>query len=247
MMGAPVTSIPPPPVLHGPKPFAFDPNDSTPKVIACLFVLMALVSAATIPCAMFATAIVGVDFEGDDVPVSAFLALVPTLGLLVVSYVQAPIRLALAVGFLIWVHGVRKNLDVLGAQGLSFSPGWSVGAFFVPVLNLLVPYQVVNEVWRASEPTRVDEPFAWKNVNSSPRVSTWWLAFLLGNGFAVVSDRAYVEGNVAAERAALWLLAGGNAFLFLAASLGAWMVLGIRSRQRERFIRLRIAADLAAL
>ncbi len=69
-------------------------------------------------------------------------------------------------------------VPALGTQGLSFTAGWSVGAFFIPLLNLLLPVMVVGEVWRASAPSRVDGP--------------------------------------------------------------------IRSRQRERFVQLRIAADSAA-
>ena len=33
-----------------------------------------------------------------------------------------------------------------------FSPGWSVGWWFIPALNLLRPYQVIKEIWRGSYP-----------------------------------------------------------------------------------------------
>src|SRR5690349_16122694 len=34
--------------------------------------------------------------------------------------------------FLIWVHQTYRNLSALGAQDLTYSPGWAVGYFFIP-------------------------------------------------------------------------------------------------------------------
>ncbi|MEW6363943.1 MAG: DUF4328 domain-containing protein [Acidobacteriota bacterium] len=95
--------------------------------------------------------------------------------------------LALAV-FLAWLHRARRNLSVLGAKGLLFSPGWAVGWWFVPLGNLYQPFKIMTETWKASSPS-LDESRAesWQHV-SVPRILTaWWLLFIL----------ACVAGNLA--------------------------------------------------
>ena len=61
------------------------------------------------------------------------------------------IRLALfivvlltAVSFLAWIYRAHKNLRALGATDLKYSPGWAIGGFFIPFLNIVRPYQVVS-------------------------------------------------------------------------------------------------------
>src|SRR5688572_6359973 len=50
-----------------------------------------------------------------------------------------------------WVYRTYRNLPALGAEGLNYSPGWAVGYYFIPVLNLFRPFQVMRETWRASD------------------------------------------------------------------------------------------------
>jgi hypothetical protein len=47
--------------------------------------------------------------------------------------------IATAILFLRWTYLTKKNTTALGASGLAFSPGWSVGYYFVPVLTLWKP------------------------------------------------------------------------------------------------------------
>ena len=49
--------------------------------------------------------------------------------------------LATAVVFGIWIVRANKNARALGAKNLSASPGWALGYFFVPILNLWKPFK----------------------------------------------------------------------------------------------------------
>ncbi|HWI64575.1 MAG TPA: DUF4328 domain-containing protein [Symbiobacteriaceae bacterium] len=80
-----------------------------------------------------------------------------------------------ALAFLIWFPRAHKNLPVLGAVALEHSPGWAVGAFFVPIVNLYRPMQIMREIWKASDPaTPADTPYAWAEQPSSPLIGWWW-------------------------------------------------------------------------
>lgn len=124
--------------------------------------------------------------------------------------------LATAVTFLVWFSRAHKNLPVLGAVGLEYSPGWAVGAFFVPIMNLYRPMQIMREVWKASDPaTPRDEPYGWSERPSSPLIGWWWglwiaRAFLGSIGSALLrradsleSYRTSIAWNLISQMATL--------------------------------------------
>ena len=54
-----------------------------------------------------------------------------------------------AIVFLMWVYRLNANLRARGNTELRFTPGWTVGWYFVPVLNLWKPYQAMKEMMHA--------------------------------------------------------------------------------------------------
>jgi hypothetical protein len=85
--------------------------------------------------------------------------------------------------FLVWIYRANRNARALGAQGMRFTPGWSVGWYFVPIMSLWRPFQAMREIWQASA-----EPGNWRAVQSPPLLGWWW-AFYLGN--QILSQVAY--------------------------------------------------------
>jgi hypothetical protein len=79
--------------------------------------------------------------------------------------------------FLVWLHRVRVNVRALGVRRLQYGREWTVLGFLIPVLNALRPYQVVAEIWKASDPSTGD-PMAWKSLPAPRLVWLWWMAFL---------------------------------------------------------------------
>ena len=69
-------------------------------------------------------------------------------------------------------------MRALGVRKLEFARHWSVLGFFVPVLNVVRPYQVIAEVWRASDPSVLD-PFEWKSVEAPQILALWWGTFVI--------------------------------------------------------------------
>jgi serine/threonine protein kinase len=89
------------------------------------------------------------------------------------------VLLATAVLFLLWFRRAYRNLAALGARGLRFSDGWAIGAWFVPILSLVRPKQLLNDIWRASNPDLpVDDDGSWRRRPVPSVLTWWWLAFL---------------------------------------------------------------------
>jgi hypothetical protein len=110
---------------------------------------------------------------------------------------QGVVAIPCAVFFLLWVYRVCSNAFELAPQQLTITPGWTIGYFFIPILNLFRPYQAMQETWRASMPgldLRHDPP-SWTRTAGGVIVGWWWAGWLSYNivslGFALAS---YSEG-----------------------------------------------------
>ncbi|MDQ2800565.1 MAG: DUF4328 domain-containing protein, partial [Armatimonadota bacterium] len=104
--------------------------------------------------------------------------------------------LGTGVCFLIWTYRCYKNLQSFGTQGLRSTPGWAVGYFFVPLMNLYKPYGIFSELWRASNPD-VDsaDPQQWKAVRPPALLGVWWLLWIVSNFVSAAANLPMNAGS----------------------------------------------------
>ena len=138
------------------------------------------------------------------------------------------VYLITAIGFLMWFHRVHRNLPALGAEKLQYSPGWAVGSFFVPFLNLFRPYEIMKEVWDNSKSSASDHPRG--------RLGWWWAMWLISNLLGQAAGRT----TMAAEtyemlRIASWLDIAATLASLLAAVLAIRVIQGVTARQENRY------------
>ena len=104
----------------------------------------------------------------------------------VARLVKFIIFIILGVTFLRWIYRINRNLHTLSGEQLTFTPGWSVGWYFIPIANLFKPYQVMKEIWRVSQ----------RNESTTYALLSWWwflwIVFLFPVGPA--SDLAKMIG-----------------------------------------------------
>jgi hypothetical protein len=113
----------------------------------------------------------------------------------IIGFTQFALYLASGIVFLIWIHKAHKNLLSLNVSNLRFTPGWAVGWFFVPVMSLFRPYQVVSEIWKASYPKADANTTYWKSIPTSPLVGWWWTLFIISNFVAQIALRLILTGE----------------------------------------------------
>jgi Domain of unknown function (DUF4328) len=87
---------------------------------------------------------------------------------------------ATAVVFLRWLHLCYRNVRVLGLS-TRFTPGWAVGYWFIPVLSLFRPKQVIDELWERTDDALVGQ--------KSGLIPVWWGMWLIGNAIEWVGTR----------------------------------------------------------
>ena len=66
----------------------------------------------------------------------------------------------------------------------------------VPFLNLVRPKQIMNDLWRATDPKMPVQPgIAWKQVRVPLLVHAWWLLFLLSVAVGIVASNLRQEAS----------------------------------------------------
>lgn len=91
--------------------------------------------------------------------------LVWNFGALVVSFLM----------FLNWVGRVAGNIAPLGTKTVRFTPVKAMLSFFIPLANLVLPYQAMVEIWRYSDPGFVAVPLMNSpHPKETPLLGAWW-------------------------------------------------------------------------
>ena len=93
---------------------------------------------------------------------------------LAVLYPAATIACYILVGC--WIYRTNANAHLVDADEMTITPGWSVGWFFIPFLNLVMPYRGVNETWQATQ-----KAAGGFEALRSPLVGWWWGLWLADN------------------------------------------------------------------
>ena len=109
----------------------------------------------------------------------------------IVGFLQITLFLVTLIVFGRWIFVSARNAGALGVTGLRFSPGWSVGWYFVPLLNLWKPYQAMREIYKGSS-----DPSDWASTKTPGILPLWWAAWL-ASGF--VGRVAWFHSKIGAE------------------------------------------------
>lgn len=109
-----------------------------------------------------------------------------------------------------WIYRAHANLRAANLDGLEFTPGWSVGWFFVPVVNLFKPFQAMRELWNCSHGQ--SDGFAQE---TPPELAPWWGCYVIGGFFDNMSTRIHLgdEAAYVLNCIGLLLLLGSGWFL----------------------------------
>jgi hypothetical protein len=154
----------------------------------------------------------------------------------VVGLIQLLVFIFTVTGYLMWIHRAHRNLPSLGARELRFTPGWAVGWFFVPIMNLFRPYQAVTEIWKASGPA-LNDGTSWKDIKTPPLIQWWWGFFILSNLVSSMAGRMAMSGGdkVSELLMASWAMLAADGLEIVGALFALLVVKDIDRRQEDKF------------
>ncbi|RZU44086.1 uncharacterized protein DUF4328 [Streptomyces sp. BK022] len=153
---------------------------------------------------------------GDVVAIWADLAKPSLLTGLVLDNAQGALLLATAVVYLCWLWRIRANADVFDASSQSLARWWTIGGWFVPIVNFWFPRRIVLDAWDAGAPQG--------RPAGHGLVDLWWTAWVAG----LIADRLLRVGSGAG------MLAVVDGIDLVAAVLAAAVVLRLTRMQNEK-------------
>lgn len=213
-----------------------------PRATARIALFLRIALFAYVPVQTATQALVRyVALEPDPEQMEGAEAVLALLGGVSACCLYVPIFLALVVLFPLWFACASSDLRAAGVRGMRYTPGWAAGWFFVPLANLVKPYQVAAELWRASAPLQPVEGDAperrtWKAVPVAGLVIAWWIAWVAMN----VTESVV---KVAEKLEAAWPTATATAVAMV-------VLRAVAALLAERFVRrlqARVAARTAVL
>jgi hypothetical protein len=85
--------------------------------------------------------------------------------------------LATGVLTIVWMFRIAQNVRAFG-RATTWSPLFAIFGWFLPPLVLyVIPFLVLRELWKASEPTPVDGTDGWKRSADNPVLWAWFVLF----------------------------------------------------------------------
>jgi hypothetical protein len=160
----------------------------------------------------------------------------------VLAEIELVLLVVTAIVFLRWLHRCYANLRALGITGGRFTPGWAVGYWFVPILNLVRPKQILDDLWRATDGgSEAVRDGGWRTLPTTSATSVWlglWIAGGVVGRIAARNDLNTFSDLVAQNS---WLLLA-SALQLGAAVCMYRLVRSLTERQEAQASALRSAA-----
>jgi hypothetical protein len=145
---------------------------------------------------------------------------------------------ATGVVFVVWFVRAYRNLAALGVEGLRHRPGWAGVAWLVPLVNLVVPKELVDDLWRASDPGPAAPSAEWRHRPVPTRVHLWW-ASVLSSGVLVGVAQWVLASGVVSPRVGAMVVVVAHGVVAAAALVSCGLVAEVTRRQLARAAVLR--------
>jgi Domain of unknown function (DUF4328) len=176
---------PPPPTPAAPHPSGFRSGRMRAQWVIAALVVAIAAALWSIGGYVSRVRVVSRVLAGDSVSTGALNA---SDTLIRVALIMDAVAILLAVvAFVVWLHRAYVNAAQLSSMQMRFTPGWAVGWFFVPIANFYRPFQIVSDLWLAS-----DRYWTWATPDPgsppslSRRIPLWWGLWLLGDASLLV-------------------------------------------------------------
>ena len=106
------------------------------------------------------------------------------------------VALAIFVLLIIWLYRAAKNNEALGRLNPRLSPAWAIWGWIIPVANLVIPFIVMDDVWRGADPSIARGDPGWRRSSTLGAIWAWLVTAVI---FTVPSVIASSSGDIRAD------------------------------------------------
>lgn len=159
------------------------------------------------------------------------------------QWLMAALIVASALAFIVWATRAYRNLPLLAVKGLRIPTRWAWTVWFVPFGNLIWGKELVDDLYRASDPSAPVLSPGWRLRMVPMRVHLWWIS-VMASGVLLLTAHwmsPSPAGGAEVGGAAQGLIAAAHFSIATAAALTALLVTEVATRQRRRVAHLGVA------
>ncbi len=99
----------------------------------------------------------------------------------IIGLLQTGIYITSVVVFLNWFRRAYGNLHRLGITYLKHSESMAVWTWFIPIIVLFRPVQIMSEIWRETQESLKKYDTSYKIIGGSLIIGLWWTLFIVSN------------------------------------------------------------------
>lgn len=172
------------------------PNEKRAKnAIALIWIMLVMEIVKVLSGYLQYDLLVGADSENG---ISMEAANANDLRQMIVNIIYLIAYIISIVTFILWFRRAYYNLHVKN-DNLNHTEGWAAGGWFVPIMSLYVPYQIMKELYEETKELLYKKGIDLSESLSTTYVGWWWGAWILNNVIAQIifrtsKDEQTVEG-----------------------------------------------------
>ncbi len=213
-----------PPTTEVPRyTYTKDPQALTKFLIAMLIISL-LVDVVSILGDAAQMALLGRDFTMEEAEAND-----ARQGMIGIGFIA--VFLVTAIVFLKCTHRANRNCHGFGAEDMQYTPGWAVGYYFIPILNLVRPYQVMKEIWQVST-----DPMNWKSQGGSALLAGWWGLWIINGILGQVTFRLTLNADTIEKLQAATVASIASGVLAIASCIAAIRLIQTISQKQELLV-----------
>lgn len=138
-----------------------------------------------------------------------------------------------AIGYVAWMYRLHRNVRPLGSSPPRHSAGWVIGGWLIPFLNLVRPKQIIDDLWRASDPDLpLEAGDGWLRQRRPVLLHVWWGLWIIGG----LGGQYLAANRDTADLESLRAVAGIDVavdLIFAAAAIAAFLVVALLTQRQE--------------
>ena len=139
------------------------------------------------------------------------------------------LALVMTVLLVLWAWRSATNARALGRTGERISPVLGIFGWIVPIACWVIPYLVVQDLWRSSDPVS-QRGTEWRSLPGAVLVRAWWVCFAGGQILVAMAVGLAITGQSDVARTET-LLTAAHVVTAIGAVLTIPVVLEITRRQ----------------
>jgi hypothetical protein len=137
-------------------------------------------------------------------------------GFLAIAYIASVVL------FICWFWAARNNAEVYAPHQGTMRVGWSIGGWFIPFANWVIPCIVARDVYKGTMNSRKDKPWGGGQITG-----WWWAAFVVSSiSLSVMSSENKADSDAIDHLQTLRDMAGTAEFAFPVMTVAAALAIG---------------------